>query len=311
MRFSYIILIGFIVFCIWTGVTFLKPVNLANEVMVEIPYGSSVIKSGEILKNAGIIESKESYLILSKVLHPDGIYSGRYYFSGRVTIYDALNHLANGKFGRDQIRLTIPEGFTAEEVINRIYKLFPNIDKDKIQNSLGSTDGFIYPETYFFDGATTADELVIDLKTRSSKKISSLISPIKLNTKEAERIIIIASLVESEGKTKDERHTVAGIIENRLKIDMPLQLDATLQYITGRGSSELSLKDLKINSEYNTYIYKGLTPTPISNPGEESILAAMNPTKNDYLFYLHDNNGQIYYAKTFDEHVKNKNKYLK
>jgi len=118
-------------------------------------------------------------------------------------------------------------------------------------------------------------------------------------------------LVESEGRTKDERSMIAAIINNRLAINMPLQLDATLTYVTGRGSSELTKTDLKMDSPYNTYVYRGLPPTPISNPGKESINAVLDPLPNDYLFYLHDNKGNIYYAKTFEEHVINKNKYLR
>jgi UPF0755 protein len=293
------------------GNVFLKPVILPNEITVELPYGTSVIKSGQILEDAGIIKSKESYIILSKILHPDGIVAGRYYFSGKVSILKALDHLSQGNFGREQIRLTIPEGFTSDEVIKRIIRLFPNIDQTIIKNSLSSMEGFIYPETYFFDKNAKSEEIVINLKNRSNKKITEIIKPIDINSNEAKRIINMASLVESEGRNYTERKMIAGIIENRLKINMLLQLDATLTYVTGRGSSELTLKDLKMDSPYNTYVYKGLPPTPISNPGEESIKAVLSPTKNDYLFYLHDNSGNIYYAKTFEEHVKNKNKYLR
>jgi UPF0755 protein len=311
MRFTYIVIIGFILIVFGMGTVFLKPVSLVDEVSVELPYGTSVIKSANLLEEAGVIKSKESFVILSKIIHPRGIVAGRYYFSGKVSLFSALEQISKGDFGREQIKLTIPEGFTTDEIIKRINKLFPNIDQTIIKNGLAAKEGFIYPETYFFDTNIKADEIILDLTNRSNKKIAALISPIDINSKEAKRIINVASLLESEGRTFEERKMIASIIENRLSISMPLQLDASLQYVTGRGSSELTLKDLKMDSPYNTYVYKGLPPTPISNPGKESIEAALKPTKNDYLYYLHDKEGNIHYAKTFEEHVRNKNKYLK
>ncbi len=311
MRFSYILVTIGVIGAISIASIFAKPINIATEKRVEIPYGTSVYKSGEILQNAGIIKSKEAYIILSKVLHPDGIVAGRYSFSGNTTIFSALNRMSKGDFGRDQIKLTIPEGFTADKVIARISNLFPNIDKAEIKNNLSGKEGYIFPETYFFDKEVTAVELLEYLHKESENKLNDILDPLTIKSPETKRILTIASLIESEGRNKEERKMIAGIIENRLKIGMALQLDATLQYITGRGSAELTLKDLKIDSPYNTYVYRGLPPTPISSPGEESIKAALSPTKNDYLFYLHDSTGKIYYAKTFEEHVRNKNKYLK
>jgi UPF0755 protein len=92
---------------------------------------------------------------------------------------------------------------------------------------------------------------------------------------------------------------------------MPLQVDATLTYITGRTSAEITQDDLNLESPYNSYLYKGLPPTPISNPGVESIEAALNPTTTPYFYFLTGDDGKMYYAKTFDEHTKNKAKYIK
>ncbi len=310
MRFSYILIIGFAIVCIGTASSFLKPVSIVGEKMVEIPYGTSVQKSGEILKDAGVVNSAESYILLTKILHPKGITAGRYTFSGSLNILSVSNKLARGDFGRPQVRLTIPEGFTIEEIINRIEKNFPNIEIAKVKSELYGKEGYIYPETYFFDTDITAEELTKYLIEKSRAKLTSIFKK-DIDSKEVKRLMIIASLLESEGRNYEERKMIAGIIDNRLKIDMLLQLDATLTYITGRGSSQLTLTDLKINSPYNTYVNKGLPPTPISSPGLESINAAINKEPNDYLFYLHDKNGQIYYARSHDEHVRNKNKYLR
>jgi len=103
---------------------------------------------------------------------------------------------------------------------------------------------------------------------------------------------------------------VSGIFHNRLEIGMPLQSCATVNYITGKDTPAVSAEDLEIDSMYNTYMYAGLTPGPISNPGINSIDAALHPQSNDYLYFLATPQGETIYAKTFDEHVANKTRYL-
>lgn len=311
MRFSHVVILSLCILFIFAMYSFFVPIKLDKVVVVEIPYGSSITTSSDILKNQNIIRSRDSYMLLLKIFHPRGIVAGRYAFSGNVSLTSVVYRLSIGDFQRKQIKLTIPEGFTNTEVVNRISALFPNIPKIEIQNNLLGKEGYIYPETYFFDPDSNIQEIISNLITKSDLKLSSILDPITIDSEEAKRILIIASLVEAEGKNETERHMIAGIIENRLAANMPLQLDATLTYITGRGSSELTQTDLKNPSPYNTYIHTGLPPAPINNPGEESIKAAMDPTKSNYLFYLHAKNEQIYYAKTYAEHLKNKNKYLR
>jgi UPF0755 protein len=310
MRFSYIVILVFIIFSATTVYVFFAPVSMKKEIAIEIPYGSSISKTGDILKSQKIIHSKDAYVFLIKIIHPKGIVAGRYSFSGNINLFSVVYRTSIGDFGRKQVRLTIPEGFTNEEIANRINALFPSITKIDIKNKLPS-EGYVYPETYFFDPESNIDEIANTLVTKSTTKLTNLIDPVGLNTDQAKIILTKASLVEAEGRTKDERHMIAGIIENRLAINMPLQLDATLTYLTGKGSSELTLKDLKNPSPYNTYVNKGIPPAPINNPGEESINAVLKPKDSSFLYYLHDKNGNIHYAKTYQEHLQNKNKYLR
>lgn len=311
MRFSHIVILSVCILFVFAMYSFFVPIKLEKVTVIEIPYGSSIATSSDILKNQNIIRSRDSYMLLLKIFHPRGIVAGRYAFSGDVSLTSVIYRLSIGDFQRKQIKLTIPEGFTNNEVINRISALFPNISKIEIESSLLGKEGYIYPETYFFDPDANIQEIISNLVTRSNIKLTNVLDPIKLDSTEAKRILIIASLVEAEGKNADERHMIAGIIGNRLAINMPLQIDATLTYLTGRGSSQLTQTDLKNPSPYNTYVHSGLPPAPINNPGEESIRAAINPIKSNYLFYLHAKNEQIYYAKTYAEHLKNKNKYLR
>jgi UPF0755 protein len=149
-----------------------------------------------------------------------------------------------------------------------------------------------------------------NFENKLPKDAENLAQQHKLSLYEA---IILASIVEKEANNfPNEKATIAGIFLNRLKIGMPLQSDATVNYATGKSEASPSLVDLEVNSPYNTYKHKGLPPTPISNPSVKSIEAVLNPADTEYLYYLHDQKtGQPYYAKTHEEHVQNKFKYLK
>ena len=124
-------------------------------------------------------------------------------------------------------------------------------------------------------------------------------------------IITMASLLEKEVKAFEDKKLVSGILWKRLENKMPLQVDATITYITGKKSSKVSLDETKIDSPYNTYKYKGLPPGPISNPGLESIVAAIYPKKLDYLYYLSTPEGETIFSKTFEEHKRAKEQYFK
>jgi UPF0755 protein len=124
-------------------------------------------------------------------------------------------------------------------------------------------------------------------------------------------LVIMASLLEREAKTLADKRMVAGILWNRIKIGMPLQVDAVFGYIHDRATYSPSFDDLHVDSPYNTYLNKGLPPGPIDNPGLDSIIAAATPTKTSDLYYLTGSDGQMHYAKTFEQHKQNRALYLK
>ena len=123
-------------------------------------------------------------------------------------------------------------------------------------------------------------------------------------------IIIMASILEAEARTTESRKIIAGILWKRLKLGMPLQVDSTFSYINGKNTYELTLDDLQIDSPYNTYKYASLPPGPIGNPGVDAINSALNPTVTKYLYFLSSKSGKMYYATTFEQHIKNKELYL-
>ncbi len=185
-------------------------------------------------------------------------------------------------------------------------------------------EGFLFPDSYrFYQSALTPasstppeiSNLVIKkmLGNFSLKFTSEMQDQAQKQNLSVYKIITLASVLEKEtGSTMEEKKTVAGIFYNRLKIGMPLQSDATVNYATKKDLPSPSETDTKIDSPYNTYKYPGLPQGPVCNPSLNSIIAALYPENNDYLYFLHDQKtGQVYYAKTYDEHLANKYKYLK
>ncbi|MCX6701950.1 MAG: endolytic transglycosylase MltG [Candidatus Zambryskibacteria bacterium] len=172
-----------------------------------------------------------------------------------------------------------------------------------------SNEGYLFPDTYFISKTAKSMDVINMMKENFEVKINS-VSGIATSTHKLKDIIIMASILEGEALPKD-RNIVAGILWKRLEMGMPLQVDSTFAYINGKNTYELTLDDLKIDSPYNTYKYRGLPPGPISNPGLEAIISAINPIKTKYLYFLTEKDGTIHYAKTFEEHKRNKELYLK
>ena len=173
-----------------------------------------------------------------------------------------------------------------------------------------SKTGDIFPDSYLVPDYYNLDEFLSLVRKNYLQKAGKL----KLSPND----IILASLIEREGKTLEDKKMIAGILKNRLIANMPLQVDASAQY--ARDSMRPypakfwlppSSVDLKIKSAYNTYLNLGLPPTPICNPSLNSLIASINPTQSDFLFYIHDRSGQPHYAQTLDEHNSNILKYLK
>jgi UPF0755 protein len=179
--------------------------------------------------------------------------------------------------------------------------------KDELLEILKIKEGYLFPETYNFAPFATLDGIFKKIDEEFVKRVSSKYN---LPADELNKILTIASILEKEVPRPEDMKIVSGIIQNRLKKNMPLQMDSTLGYITGKASLELTREDLKLDSPYNTYKVKGLPSSPIGNPGDVAIEAAINPDKNDYIYFLSDKSGVNHYAKTYAEHLKNRRVYL-
>ncbi|HVY68042.1 MAG TPA: endolytic transglycosylase MltG [Patescibacteria group bacterium] len=191
-----------------------------------------------------------------------------------------------------------------------------------------SLEGFIFPDTYFIPAdspsATALSDLIISkaLDNFTAKFTPAMQQEAAARNMNVYQIVTLASIIEKEtGRQTDsqaekdalqeERKNIASIFYNRLEAGMPLESDATVNYATGKNLAAPSIADTKTNSPYNTYLHAGLPPGPICNPSLSSLLAALEPSQTDYLYFLHDQKtGQVYYARTYEEHLANKQKYL-
>jgi len=171
--------------------------------------------------------------------------------------------------------------------------------------------GYLFPDTYSFSPSVTPEQVIEALKRNFENKTKRLEQDFLKSTRKKEDLVIMASIIEKEASGENDAPVISGILWKRLDRGIALQVDAPFLFLLGKKSSELTIKDLAIKSPYNTYINKGLPPTPISNPGLSAIEAALKPVDSPYFYYLHGNDGIVRYAKTFDEHKANIQKYLK
>ncbi|HBD24942.1 MAG: hypothetical protein A2566_00730 [Candidatus Zambryskibacteria bacterium RIFOXYD1_FULL_40_13] len=238
------------------------------------------------------------------------VIAGDYLLEKREGTFSLARRLVNGKFQIDTIKITIPEGWNAFQIADYLEKNLLLFDKETFLDLAKPKEGYLFPDTYFVSRSVTPVEIIKMLEDNFEKRVESISQSFRNSTKSEKQIIIMASILEGEALPKD-RNVVAGILWKRLEMGMPLQVDSTFMYVNGKNTYELTLDDLKIDSLYNTYKYKGLPPGPINNPGIEAMVSAMNPVKTKYLYFLTEKDGTIHYASTFEEHKRNKELYLK
>lgn len=282
---------------------------------------SSASLVGNKLQGAGLIKNATVFKIYLRLTGQAGkIQTGEFRLSPSFSLFQVVDQLSRGPI---EIWVTVPEGLRREEIAA---KFATNLDRDQtfVNDFLASSkgqEGYLFPETYLFPKDASASAIVAKMiKTYESR--TKDLSPINTNLSKSE-IITLASIIERETKTDEERPIVAGILMNRLSIGMALQVDATLQFAianlnykfqitnpTYKWWEQITKNDLNINSPYNTYKFTGLPPGPIANPGSTSIMAAFAPSPSDYWYYIHDDKGKIHYAKTLAEHNQNIRTYL-
>ena len=275
--------------------------------------GSSASQIGNKLEKEGFIRNALAFKIYVQVSGKTrSIQAGEYRLSQSHSLFKMVDELTQGPV---EIWVTIPEGLRREEIAERFASAFGQREgfTQEFLSATRDIEGFLFPDTYLFPKDSPPSSVVNKMRSTFGKKTAELKEGIDASTSTLREIVILASIIERETKTEDERPIVAGVLINRLNIGMGLQADATVQYAVATASNWwpiLTKDDLQVNSPYNTYLFRGLPPAPIANPGLSSIKAAVFPEDSDYLYYLHDSKGQVYFARTLAEHNENVRKYL-
>jgi UPF0755 protein len=273
----------------------------------EISKGTSFNEIAKKLKSEGIIRSKLIFQIYSFIAGKAFKFKpGRYALASNISISELTDILVNGP---QEIPAVIFPGMTVSEIDEKLSAL-KIINSGELINSNRSLEGYLFPDTYHFYAGSDINSVI----HRFLENFNSKALPFFNNNVNILDTLILASLLEKEIPDYEEKRIAAGILLKRLKIGMPLQVDATLVYAKCAGflnCPRLTEADYKIDSAYNTYLYFGLPKGPISNPGLESIKAVLNYKKTEYLYYLSDpETKKTIFSKTLDEHNKNRAKYL-
>ncbi len=297
-----------------------RPVNTAagDAVTVLVKPGMTTQAIGELLYDKGLIKNVLMFRLVSKLERADGaLQAGEYNLTKAMTVKDIIGKLVRGETAFKQF--TVPEGFTIDQIAALLEekKLAPAAKfkeyaagyapYDYINpaaNVKYKAEGFLFPDTYRVAAGTSPDQFARVMAVQFDKQFTPAMrqraAELGLSVRE---VVILASLVEREAQVAKERPVIAGVFLSRLKLDMPLQSCATIQYILGYPKPELTVADTEIPSPYNTYQNMGLPPGPIASPGLASIQAVLNAADTGYLYFVANKDGSHVFSRTYEEHL--------
>lgn len=286
---------------------------------------------GERLEKQGIVFSRYAFLWhLVQEAKTRKVIAGEYMLSGRLTIPEIAFIVTTGRVVSTDIKVTFPEGWTMAKMAERLTNSgLPGEEFLSLATRLSSDwrkqypfltylpteatlEGYLFPDTYLFAPEATGEMIIGVMLDTFGKKLSSITGlgsgmNEAIDLKRLHEFVTMASIIEEEGRTKEERDMISDVFWKRIAIGQPLQSDATVNYVHGTTKLQPTLKDIDSDSPYNTYKKAGLPPGPISNPGLMSIQAALLPKSNPYYYFLVSaKTKETIYSKTFEEHVRNR-----
>ncbi len=269
---------------------FSAPNGFKAGAMVNIERGAGLRNVSYQLKNEHIIRSRLAFEVFVIIYGGEKhLIPADYLFENKLPVFEIARRVSEGETHLAPIKITIPEGFDVFDIAEALDTNLPSFDRGKFLQKAELKEGYLFPDTYFFF-TTDNEEVAFRLMSENfEKKIEPIRPKIIAIGKTEKEIIIMASIIEKEAKGETDRGFISGILWKRLAQGMPLQVDAAPE----------------------TYKVKGLPKSPIANPGLSSINFAIYPENSPYLYYLHDSEGGIHFARNFEEHKANKEKYLK
>ncbi|MGB8002352.1 MAG: endolytic transglycosylase MltG [Anaerobacillus sp.] len=315
----------------------LEPVDPDSDqkTAVTIPIGSSTSSIGKTLEDKGIIKDGTAFRYYVKYKNESGFQAGDYELSPSMTMDEIIAIMKSGKVMKDAVAtISVPEGIWVEDISARIAKeldmkqeeVLKKIDDEKYVKSLINEywfltddilqedirhplEGYLFPATYDFEEEPTVELVVKDMLDKTDSVLKKYRSELEDSENSIHEMMTLASIIEEEASSKADRTKISEVFYNRLEKDMILQTDPTVVYARGEQSGEITQDDLDAESPYNTYKQKGLPVGPIANPGESSIVAAIEPADTDDLYFYARPNGETLFSKTNEEHNKKVAKY--
>jgi UPF0755 protein len=294
----------------------LEPFGPTSETFVEVTPGSSTARIGQLMQESGIIRSRYAFQLLRLWRH-GSLRAGEYRFDHPATAVEVYARIARGDVYTRAV--TIPEGSTIFDVAARLEQAGFGARQDFLASAAGQTalvadldpnakslEGYLFPDTYHLPRKSTPEQICATMVHRFRAAAAQL----GLN-KDVHAVVTLASLVERESAVDSERPLVASVFENRLAKGMPLMTDPAVIYgleLAGRWRGTIYQSDLTRDTAYNTYLHKGLPPSPIANPGAKSLLAAMEPATTDYLYFVAagaNPQGHSLFSRSLDEQNRN------
>jgi len=318
-----------------------QPVDTAQTELVsfEIEQGASVKEVSKALEEEGIIRNSKLFNFYLKFKNVSGFKSGLYHVSKSMTLDEIIAELSGQGKDKDQnaTKVLIREGEQLTEIAKEVEKstkysaedfmakvqdedflryLVQKFPKLLTQSYNGYQvkyvlEGYLFPATYDMNDSKTLQMLITEMVAKTDEVMSKYYDKILASDYTLQEIMAMASLIEKEGSKLEDRKKISSVFHNRIKENMKLQTDVSVQYALGEHKEALSLEDLEVDSPYNLYQNYGVGPGPYNSPSEDAIVAAMEPEKTDYLYFLADiHTKEIYYAKTYEEHLELKAKYI-
>jgi UPF0755 protein len=309
----------------WFSFEFSSPSkHPAEDVTFEVKTGDTAKDIAKNLEDQGFIRAKWAFVLGYRLFYSgQSLKAGEYTFQLPISAKNALLILTKGKVKLYPV--TIPEGLSRRETANHLESSlsidsaeFLKVSADKslisdLDPAAENLEGYLFPETYSFPKGSDVKEVSTAMVTQFRKVFSEgwikKAEEMGMSTRE---VVILASLIEKETSYSKERSLISAVFHNRLRIGMKLDCDPTIIYVLkeeGRFKDRLRTKDLKLDSPYNTYLYGGLPPGPIANPGKGSLEAALYPSDVDYLYFVSKNDGSHHFSHSFREHQNAVNKY--
>lgn len=299
-----------------------QPGRAGPEIEVIVPKGASGHAVGGLLVEKGLLGYEGFFRLATKLDDTKRpILHGVYALPKGASALELLHILQEGpdrQLGVDAFRITIPEGLALEQaaqLVDRPQALLDAAQDPALLTRLGiqadTLEGFLMPNTYFFDAKPDEADLVERMVAQFEKEYAALVKEIPgADAYDKFAVVTVASLVEEEARVDSERPLVAEVIYNRLTQDMPLQMDSTLQYALGKYGQRMLEEDKEADSPYNTYTHAGLPPGPISNPGVASLRAALQPANEEYFYFVSNADGKTHtFSRTATEHEQAVAKY--